>query len=387
MIVYPREFDAFKEALFATLGTEAGGARALAITPLSFRDWPETEARVAAALQRAKRQPRTDLGRWLKRQLLRGQYNWSRHYFATHPRAVAVAWNGLTGSRKAFLDGARDAGAPTIHAELAPLPGRVTLDPAGVNAEGSVPRDPEVFRAWAKADPVRSGDGWRQLGENLTARPSRRRDVGQASGALPDTPFLFCPLQVPGDSQITLFSGWAENLDGFLLALSRAVAVLPEGWHLRLKEHPSARSSLAESIAPVLATGRVVLDNATDSFEQLAASRGVVTVNSSMALQAFFFDKPVIVTGEAYFATSGLVTHCRSEPDLHAAFAAAERLTFDSPLRATFMNWLDQEYYPRFSRENGVARADRDGFARVIAQSRDFARPLPQGGASLHQPK
>lgn len=374
MIVYPREYDAFKEAVFAALGTEAGGARALWVIPLSFRDWPETGARVATALQRAKRRPRSGLGRWLKRQLLRGQYNWARRYFAAHPTAMAVAWNGLTGSRKAFLDGARDAGAPTIHAELAPLPGRITLDPAGVNAESSVPRDPEVFRAWAKADPARLGEDWRRLGENLTARPSRRRDVGQTAGTLPDAPFLFCPLQVPGDSQITLFSGWAGGLDGFLLALSRAATALPDGWHLRLKEHPSARSSLAQAIAPVLATGRAVLDNATDSFEQLAASRGVVTVNSSMALQAFFFDKPVIVTGEAYFATPGLVTPCRSEPELRAAFAAPEEQTFDPALRAAFMNWLDQEYYPRFSNAGNLVTAERDGIARVIERARHRSR-------------
>ena len=118
-------------------------ARRLAAIPLNFHDFPETTARVTEALARAKRQPTGPVARWLKRQLLRGQYNWARRHFAKHPDQIALAWNGLTGSRMCFLQGARDAGAPTLYAELAPLPGRITLDPAGVNAEGSAPQDPD----------------------------------------------------------------------------------------------------------------------------------------------------------------------------------------------------------------------------------------------------
>jgi len=374
MIVYPREYNAFKEAVFSALATEAGGARALPIIPLSFMDWPETDMRVQVALARAKRQPRSQLGRWAKRQLIRGQYNWARRYFAAHPQEIAVAWNGLTGSRKAFLDGARDAGASTLHAELAPLPDRVTLDAAGVNFESSVPRNPDFFIDWAKSNPASMEDNWRKLSAELTARPSRRRDVKQDSGLLPDTPFLFCPLQVPRDSQITLFSGWTKDLPGFLSALRCAVDSLPEGWHLRLKEHPSAKLSLSDSLAPVLATGRAVLDNSTNSLEQLAASRGVVTVNSSMAIQAFFFDKPVIVTGDAFFALKGLTEPCRSEMELHEAFAKVDQLRFDSKLREAFMTWLVCEYYPMFSIFKKNLNYDRNAFARALARAAERQR-------------
>ena len=219
MIVFPAEYDARKEAIFAALAQAEGQARRLRVIPLSFRDWPETTARVEAALARAKRQPKGAVSRWLKRQLIRGQYNWSRRHFGQNPDQIAVAWNGLTGSRLAFMQGAKDAGAPTLYAELAPLPGRITLDPSGVNAEGSVPQDPEVFRAYAAT--VETGD-WRQIAAGLSARASRRADVGQGGGSLPETPFLFCPLQVPDDSQVTLFSGWCGGMAGFVWRFTRA---------------------------------------------------------------------------------------------------------------------------------------------------------------------
>ena len=316
MIVYPEEFNRKKDAVFKALAEVGGGRHRLWIVPVWPFSWPETRGRVDVALAQAKRPGKSALARGLKRALLTGQYNWARRYFTRHPDRIAVAWNGMTGGRKVFLDAARDAGAATLHAELAPLPGRITLDPYGVNAESSVPREPAAFQGMA-------GDGWREMGKGLQARPSRRADVQQGTGALPDAPFLFCPLQVPDDSQVRLFAGWCGGYEGFVAALTTAVAHLPQGWHLRLKEHPSARQSLAGMLAPLLATGRAVLDNDTDSFAQLAAAQGVVTLNSSMGLQAFFHDKPVVVVGRAFFALPGLVTPCQDQDQLNAAFAGA----------------------------------------------------------------
>ena len=357
MIVYPEEFNAKKAAVFRALAEVDGGARRLWVVPLSPFGWPETRARVDAALVRAKKPGRTALARWAKRVLLTGQYNWARHYFTRHPGRLAVAWNGLTGGRKLFLDAARDAGAAVLHAELAPLPGRITLDPKGVNAEGSVPRDAGAFGDQPLTD-------WRAMGASLTARPSRRADVQQTEGTLPDTPFLFCPLQVPDDSQVRLFAGWCRDYAGFIAALTEATAHLPPGWHLRLKEHPSAKESLAPLLAPLLATGRAVLDNATDSFAQLAASQGVVTLNSSMGLQAFFYDKPVITLGRAFFTLPDLVTACDDQLQTNAAFSAPQG--FDQALRDRFMSWLDAVYYPRYS----ASGFDRAAFAAKCDQSR-----------------
>lgn len=379
MIVFPAEYNARKEAVFKALAEVEGASRRLPAIPLNFHDFPETTARVAEALARAKRQPKGPVARWLKRQLLRGQYNWARRHFAKHPDQIALAWNGLTGSRMCFLQGARDAGAPTLYAELAPLPGRITLDPAGVNAEGSVPQDPDFYRQWANTHDTTS---WRAIGAGLTARASRRADVGQAGGALPDTPFLFCPLQVPDDSQVTLFAGWCGGMDGFLAALAQAAAHLPAGWHLRLKEHPSAKIPLTAALAPLLSTGRAVLDNGTDSFAQIAASQGVVTLNSSMGLQSFFHDKPVITLGRAFFTLPGLVNHAPDQPSLNALFAAPAQQGFDTDLRAAFLHWLGAAYYPAFTAPEGQpAQYDRDAFAAKLAQARAQARaraePLP----------
>lgn len=362
MIVYPAEYTRMKETLFASLARVDGGRR-LRMIPLSFRDFPETAPRVADAFARAKRQPKGALGRFLKRQLIRGQYNWSRAYFTRNPDHIAVAWNGLTGSRRAFMAGAKDAGAARLFAELAPFPGRVTLDPAGVNAESGLPREADFYREWAAGQ--EPDEGWRDMGEFLRARPSRRVDVAQDSGADLRTVgnFLFVPLQVPSDSQITLFAGWVKSVEGMLDALVHAAACLPEGWHIRIKEHPSARVSLSEVLADVCARagGRLVVDNQTDTFAQVRASQGVITINSSVGLQAMFDERPVITLGQAFFAIEGLVHVADSPECLATLLAAPEKLSYDAPLRAAFLSYLDRVYYPRVARDAlGTVEMDID---------------------------
>ncbi|AMY71882.1 capsular biosynthesis protein [Frigidibacter mobilis] len=371
MIVYPREWSRRQNSAFASIASAAGGGRRLAFIGLSLRSFPETRARAAEAMARAKRQPKGRIGRALKSALIAAQYTWARRYFARHPGDVAMCWNGLTGSRRAFMQGALDAGARRLFVELAPLPGRITLDPLGVNAESSVPQGRAFYDDWSAGDPARSGEGWREAGAGLTARASRRADVGQGSAeGLGAAPFLFVPLQVPDDSQMRLFAGWAGSLDGFVAALGEAARALPEGWHLRVKEHPSAKVSLAPQLAAatMASGGRIVTDNATDSFAQVAASRGVVTINSSMGLQAFFHDKPVIATGRAFWAQPGLVTVADSAEALRAAFAGAGALAFDAGFRARFMAWLDREYYLRVTETpEGDWQLDPAAVCRVLA--------------------
>ena len=188
-----------------------------------------------------------------------------------------------------------------------------------------------------------------------SARLSRRVSRGDATSARAtrrspeDARFLFVPLQVPDDSQMILFAGWCGGLEGFIDALAEASAALPEGWHLRLKEHPSAKRSVRARIERHIAAGaRLELDNARDSFAQLEASAGVLTVNSSMGLQAMFFDKPVIVTGEAFFAFEGVAHPAGSPQELAQLLADPDALGHDGDLRARFLTWLAHDYYIDF---------------------------------------
>jgi capsular polysaccharide export protein len=118
---------------------------------------------------------------------------------------------------------------------------------------------------------------------------------------------------------------------------------------LRVKEHPSSKVAVTDEINALIASGaRIVLDNATDSFAQIAASAGVITINSSMGLQAMFWDKPVVITGEALYDIEGAVMRADSAEALGALCAQAAELSFDADLRARMLTWLARDYYVSF---------------------------------------
>ncbi len=326
-----------KARFFDAVVQAAGAGTPVSATALSWRGYPETRARADACLARAKKQPRGALGRAVKRAFLCGRYNWARRHFE-NSGATALCWQGLTGTRRAMMLGAQDAGARTFFAELAPFAGYKTLDPRGVNAEGSVPQS-AAFYDDVTPDP----DLIAALRDSSQARVPRRADVGQDATTVPEGDYIFVPLQVPDDSQMILFAGWVGSVTGFIAALAAASAALPPGMHLRLKEHPSARISLTETITTAMNAGaRMVLDNQTDSFTQLRGSQGVLTVNSSMGLQAMLFDLPVIVTGECFYAFDALATRAPNPAALAAALSSAP---FDGALRARFLTWLAKVYY------------------------------------------
>jgi capsular polysaccharide export protein len=228
------------------------------------------------------------------------------------------------------------------------LPGRITVDLAGVNAASSLPRLPDFYHRWqahrCDLDPLAR----RRVRSDLAPRPAAtRRDVRQSAGRgdLANQPYIFCPLQVPGDSQITVFGDWIASVEEMIDHAVAASAALPDGWHLRLKEHPSARRSVAGRVA-AMSGGRVVLDNDTNTMDQVAAARAVLTINSSVGFEALFFDKPVIVLGHAFYGLDGIVTRARSRHGLERCLASAGRLGFDTTLRNAFMSYATEVQFP-----------------------------------------
>lgn len=345
------------------------------LPPLSVRDYPETRTRAAEALKAAIRQPRNAVAALLKRKLFEWQYNGSRRLFERHPEDIAIAWNGLNGSRRVFMDAAADAGARRLYFELAPFPEMVTVDPSGVNHANHLPRSIEPYKAWLEASGVQP-DLWRGRGRKIRQRaPLAAKADG--NGSLPPVtePFVFVPLQVPDDSQLRLFGRAFRSVPDFIHALARLAEQLPPGWHLRLKEHPSARQSFAGCLDAYQGR-RIFLDNSSDTFDLVRASRAVLTVNSSVGLEAMFFDKPVIAAGDCYWAIEGVAEAAEDEAALGELLAKADQLTFDARARDAFLSYLTQVYYV------GLEKQD-DGFHRPEGEDRKIRRRIGLGKGQL----
>ena len=110
------------------------------------------------------------------------------------------------------------------------------------------------------------------------------------------------------------------------------------------REHPSCKVGNAEQLK-ALASDRIIIDNETDTFELARGSQGVVTLNSSVGLQSFLLDRPVLVLGEANYALPGLALNARSAAELQSLFDSVKQWSFDGQSRHNFLRFLLEEYY------------------------------------------
>lgn len=284
-------------------------------------------------------------------------YSSARQFFTKNQYMTAVVWGGVGGTRGCFIEGARDARASCVHMELSPIPETFTLDQCGVNHFNSLPRKIDPYRVWASLNGV-EGESWRNGFRALEERaPSVEYDQYQSPHlpGLKDTKFVFVPTQVPTDTQIVLFGKEFKKVDDFVEAVSEAGKYLPDGWHIRIREHPSAKTFLDRKRYE--AYGNVFFDNRHDCFSQLEASLVVITQNSSVGLQAMAFDKPVIVSSECFWAIPEIVHLAQSKEAIVDAFKAIEKIGFSEADRNAFLNFLVCEYYPPKIVENEALRA------------------------------
>lgn len=335
----------------------AGAIRFVSIAPLGFTHYPETDARAAKALETATKKPRKAFMRWAKLLLLKRQYAGCRAYFQRTPDTVAVAWNGLNGTRRIFMDAAKDAGNKTLFFELAPFPDRITIDPEGVNFANSLPREPAPYIAWA-AHTRANLQSWHGLRDTITQRPPSTPHAEADTGPPMTAPFIFVPLQVPGDSQLRLYGGAFKTVEQFVDAILDAARGCPDGWQIRIKEHPSASPFVKDAIDAACARN-VVLDNITDTFEQVKQANLIVTVNSSVGIEAMFFDKNVVACGDCFWAIKDIAASAKTPQTLAKILTAPDAITFDTHARQAFLSYLDQCYYPKLSAPEDAAIVTR----------------------------
>lgn len=258
---------------------------------------------------------------------------------------LLYVWRGLFGRAALGARAAQAEGIARVYFEGGPLPGWIQMDMQGVNARASIPRDPVFFRRWRQGwtRPLRD---WRGLRATIRTGKPRRGLVGQRPRAdwSGEEPFLFCPFQANEAGAVLPDAGWVSDPADLVAALAEASRALPDGWHLRLKPHPNARGDLSDLVARYPGA-RLVLDRDTDSLDQLRASRGVITVNSAMGLQAFYDDKPVIVLGDSYYSGLGRTETAGDVATLTRLVARPERLGFSAAARDELMSFLFNDFF------------------------------------------
>lgn len=235
-------------------------------------------------------------------------------------------------------------------------PHYITLEPGGVNAYSTLPRDPMFYREYQSAKPdnptpvgrvfryvawyatwyaiiswlgrwrfphyehhrplnpfVEAGrwirSGWLKLVHRVLDKRITRQLVGPQA-----RPFFLVPLQVHCDAQITHHSPY-ESMEPFIREVIASFAKhAPADTWLVLKHHPLDRPYtdfgplIKELVREHKLEGRVHYVHEAYLPALLGHARGTVTVNSTVGLSSIHHNTPVKILGDAVYDIPGLAS-------------------------------------------------------------------------------
>lgn len=289
-----------------------------------------------------------------------------------------IVWSGVTLVRSLSAHIARKLGIRTIYCENGYLPGTMQMDVEGVNFYSS-------FTPRIRAQEYRSFDGddaalettlellrtgqripgmipfpqpkastgqrlQRELGRLLKPQAWRWLDTLDRSDFRTrkwtgEQPFVLLPLQVVRDSQLSVHSPLlGHDLPRLILHTWLAMRrVLPDH-RLVVKLHPKetthgnrAYLKLASELPDI------VFVRGQAMHELLRRCSLVVTINSTVGVEAMAFDKPVVALGRNFYTFPELVQTVADLDELPVAMQAALQRPKDPALRRDFLRYLQQQ--------------------------------------------
>jgi capsular polysaccharide export protein len=236
------------------------------------------------------------------------------------PKIVGI-WNGIKYPQ--FIINEFDV--KKLYFENGFLPNTTQADFKGVNFLNSVPRDRAFY-------------------EKLNYKPLKldlvpRAPVKELFGKKIDFEnFIFIPLQVNYDSQIIYFSPWIKSM----FELIEIVKDIAKKSDLKFvfKAHPSDRVSDYSKIK--LSKNIYFATNPTS--ELIKKAKAVITINSSVGIEALLFKKKVITLGEAFYNIDGIVKHAKNKSELEKILFDIDKFEINSKLIDNFLGYLYYEY-------------------------------------------
>lgn len=241
--------------------------------------------------------------------------------------------NGSSYRQAPIVKWAKSMGIKVAYIENGFLPKTVQLDGRGVNSHNSIPRDPDFYRLYESRNaevPERK----------LVQRKSKVDEHAVHDFQLPEH-YYFVPFQVPTDTQVLQNSPWITSMEVLFSVLEECVAVLPENYKFIVKEHPSSHIRFPHLHSK---NKSIVFANAYSTQELIENATAVITLNSTVGIEAMLLGKPVITLANACYNIKGLVSHVTDIVQLTRVISSPDTIPYDAELIEKFIVWLKEEY-------------------------------------------
>lgn len=215
-----------------------------------------------------------------------------------------------------------------VYIENGFFPNTLQIDCRGVNADNSLPREAGYYLN-------QPNYGAQDLPTKVQVRKLK---LSYPFTPLPDD-YIFFPFQIPSDQQIRVHSRWIKTMDDFMNLIISFAAKYPDK-NFVIKEHPSFKQSIAGKYPP---RKNILFANGNSTEELIKNARLVITLNSTVGIEALLFGKPVITLADACYNVDGLVRHANNIKKLNE-FIMDEGWLPDERLRIQFLGYIWNKY-------------------------------------------
>lgn len=251
---------------------------------------------------------------------------WYRLLQRTQPNVIAY-WNGNNPGYRAAQLAAKRLGIPCFAFENGPLPDSTTCDQRGINARNSLPRTSDFYRDHASKPDTMAVDSSIAVRHNNQATPKAIK--------LPSR-YIFAPFQVHEDTQLLAYSPAVPNMPTFFTWLCEAANALD--MPIVVKQHPSCKQHYS------LQHPGIQFADGNSTEQLIRECEAVVTINSTVGLEAIMLGKPVITLGAAFYNLPGLTVRANSVSQFIDQLGQIENWPIDEQLRQGFIHYLRENY-------------------------------------------
>ncbi len=252
--------------------------------------------------------------------------------------AAVFTWNGVALLQKTPVFIARKNNIPCFFMERGLLPQTLVVDPEGVNYGSHI-----AGIKWDHIDrPELNEEVIRDLSAYCTTITARGKSVVESGrrvsaehiratmGISDDASVILFPLQIEKDSNILYYSPYYKKMSKALMDIEQAIAAM-DNTHLIVKPHPEDSDKHTE--LQTLCSPRTHIVSEFDLQSLLETSSAVVTINSTVGLEALICHKPVVVLGKAVYSHKGFtfdLDEPSSLPDLIKAALAPHDFSLEA---------------------------------------------------------
>lgn len=266
---------------------------------------------------------------------------------------TVLIFNGYLAPNAIFDLVSQSLNIPVIYIENGFFPNTLQADRKGINALSTLPRDAAFYDALNDDD---TGQNWPA---DLVERSSKlKEDTSKNENDKLPKSYIFVPFQVPSDMQILALSPWIadmKHLYNEVLGLAKKF----EDLHFVIKEHPSFPLSIQGSVEK---HPRIHFRNHRITRELIEGSDAVLTVNSTVGLEALTLGKKVITLGNAHYAIDGLALKVGNREELCDAIKKLPEWTPDNKRREKFIRFV----FNRFLLSTSV-KSPKENIAELLA--------------------